>query len=181
MLDQTLCHLSSSAEESIQSSANREKRLRKLDQRFTRRRRPDVANEVKASLSAVDHGTNSRMRTKPTSVHGRCTSLCSCFPKCTVSKQSGKRPDLHSSRNGEELLWVTRQCCTNGETKAPAAGQEPGTREAYTRGDRRRGHERRNSNVDRLVVVRGESSSSALYRKSEGTTWLSYVTSMNRR
>ena len=33
MLDKILCHLSSSAEESIQSSANREKRLRKLNQR----------------------------------------------------------------------------------------------------------------------------------------------------
>ena len=35
---------------------------------------PDVANEVNASLNAVDHGTNSRMRMKPTSKHGRCTS-----------------------------------------------------------------------------------------------------------
>ena len=143
-------------------------------------RRPDVANEVKASLNAADHCTDSRMRTKPTSVHGRCTSLCSCFPKCTASRKSGKRPDLHSSKNEGGLLWTTRQCRTTRQTKAPAAGRELDTREAYTRDDRRRGHERCNSNVDRRVVVR-ESSSSALYRKSKGTTWLSSVTSMNRR
>ena len=61
---------------------------------------------------------------------------------CTASGKSGKRPDLHSSKNEGELLRVTRQCRATRQTKEPAAGRELDTREAYTRGDQGRGHER---------------------------------------